>query len=240
MRILSKTYVAATALALAALSCARYLPWRNEIPAAEVNLAFKLERNLIALHSVRLDNREGRFILGTAAPKTVIDPRFSQKTSAMLQLSENETFRVHPSALDLGGVADAIIGSEPWRSSAITIDYQTGLLTFQKEGIHTGYMKIYRYEDAPTIYVNVDGRNVPAIVDTANADTITLPRAERGRGTAHVRIGDTNFGTIDVAYANIARARVGNRLLSRFMVTIDYKKRMVGLWRDPRIGLVTP
>ena len=35
-------------------------------------------------------------------------------------------------------------------------------------------------------------------------------------------IADTDFGAIDVGYANISRARVGNRLLSRFLVTIDY------------------
>jgi hypothetical protein len=50
-----------------------------------------------------------------------------------------------------------------------------------------------------------------------------------------VMIGDTDFGTIDVGYANVSQARVGNRLLSRFLVTIDYGKRVVGLWRDPRI-----
>jgi len=239
MRILSKSQVAATiaALTLATLSCARYLPWRNEMPASEVNLAFTLERNLVELQTVRLNNRMGRFILGTAAPRTVIDPRFSGRKSNVLQLSENEAMRLSTSSLDLGGVADAIIGVEPWHAHAITIDYYGGLVTYQKEGISTGLMKIFRYDDAPMIYVNVDGRDIAAIVDTTSPDTIILPRAQHGRGTARITIGDTDFGTIDIGYANIARARVGNRLLSKFMVTIDYGKRVVGLWRDPRIPI---
>jgi hypothetical protein len=236
MRILSKSFVAATALVLLTASCARYLPWRDEPGPTEVNLAFTLERNLVELQTVRLNNRTGRFLLGSAAPRTVVDPRFAGGGPYALQLTDKETVRLSPAQLDLGGVADAIIGVEPWQSRAISIDYRSGIVTFQKEGIHTGYMKIFRYNDAPTIYVNVDGRDVPAIVDTTSPDTLVLPRAQNGRGTARITIGDTDFGTIDIGYANISQARVGNRLLSRFLVTIDYGKRVVGLWRDPRIA----
>lgn len=236
MRILSKSFVTATALVFLTAACARHLPWRNEPVGSEVNLAFTLERNLIELQSVRLNNRTGRFLLGSAAPRTVVDPRFVGAGPYALQLTAKETVRLSPAQLDLGGVADAIIGVEPWQAHAISIDYRSGLVTFQKEGIETGYMKIYRYDDAPTIYVNVDGRDVAAIVDTTSPDTLVLPRREKGRGTARITIGDTDFGTIDVGYANISQARVGNRLLSRFLVTIDYGKHVVGLWRDPRIA----
>ena len=223
------------ATALAALSCARHLPWRDDLARPEVNLAFTLERNLIELQTVRLDHRPGRFLLGTAAPRTIVDPRFATSAPHALQLTETETVRLSPAQLDLGGVADAILGADLWGARAISIDYRSGLVTYQKEGIHTGYMKIFRYDDAPTIQVNVDGRDVAAIVDTTSPDTIVLPRREAGRGVANVRIGDTDFGAIDVGYANVTQARVGNRLLSRFLVTIDYGKRVVGLWRDPRI-----
>lgn len=238
MRILSKSLAAATIAALLlATSCARRLPWSNDLPTPEVNLAFKLERNLIELRTVRLNNREGRFLLGTAAPRTVIDPRFSGSRINVLQLSEKESVRLSASSLDLGGVADAIIGIEPWRTRAISIDYYGGLVTYQKDGIETGHMEVFRFDDAPMIHVSVDGREVAAIVDTTSPDTIVLPRGQPGRGTAHIILGGTDFGTIDVGYANIARARVGNRLLSRFLVTIDYGKQTVGLWRDPRIAL---
>ena len=47
----------------------------------------------------------------------------------------------------------------------------------------------------------------------------------------------TDFGSIDVRLADVSTPRVGNRLLSKFLVTIDYGQREVGLWRDPRTGL---
>jgi hypothetical protein len=241
MRILSKSSARATALALLflAASCARFTPWRNEPANEEVNLAFKLEQNLIQLQSVRIDNREGRFLLGSAAPRTIVDPRFSLQPAGghALQIGERETVRITPAAHDLGGVADAIIGIEAWRNRAISIDYRSGLVTYQKEGIQSGYMEIFRYPAEPMIEVHVNGRTVAAIVDTTSPDTLVLPGSTPGRGTANVRIGKTDFGAIDVQYANVARARVGNRLLSRYLVTIDYGRRMVGLWRDPRIPL---
>jgi hypothetical protein len=241
LRIVSKMTPGTTALpvimtaALLSASCARYLPWRDTPVAPEVNLAFTLERNLVELQTVRLNNRPGRFLLGSAARQSVIDPHFAGPGPHALQLTEKETVRLSPAPLDLGGVADAIIGAEAWRNRAISIDYRSGLVTFQKEGIYTGLMTIFRYDDDPKIYVNVDGVDVPAVVDTTNPDTIILPRAENGRGTAHVTIAGSDFGVIDVRYANVSQARVGNRLLSRFLVTIDYGKHVVGLWRDPRI-----
>jgi hypothetical protein len=217
-------------------SCARFTPWRNEPENQEVNLAFKLEQNLVQLQSVRLDNREGRFLLGTATPRTIVDPRFELHSHA-LQIADRETVAITPASHDLGGVADAIIGIEAWRNRAISIDYGKGLVTYQKSGIQTGYMEIFRYPAEPMIEVHVNGRTVAAIVDTTSPDTLVLPGPTPGRGTVNVRIGKTDFGTIDVQFANVARARVGNRLLSRYLVTIDYGKRMVGLWRDPRIPL---
>jgi len=215
------------------------MPWREEPRGEEVNFAFTLEQNLIRLKSVRIDSRDGRFILGTAAPRTIIDPRFPLRRfrAHALQISEKETLRIDPAPHDLHGVADAIIGIEAWRNRAISIDYHNGLVTYQKEGIKSGLMQIYRFPAQPTISVNVNGREIAASVDTTSPDTLVLPGSVHGRGTANVRVGNTDFGTIDVQYANVARARVGNRLLSRFLVTIDYGRRVVGLWRDPRIPL---
>jgi hypothetical protein len=72
------------------------------------------------------------------------------------------------------------------------------------------------------------------VVDTTSPDTVILPSTTNGRGTARVNVAGVDFGTTDIRYANVSRARVGNRLLSRFLVTIDYGKKVVGLWRDPR------
>jgi len=182
---------------------------------------------------------EGRFILGSAAPRTIVDPAFALSPTGehVIQIGQRETVSINPAPQDLRGVADAIIGVEAWRNRAISIDYRSGLVTYQKEGLHSGAMDIFRYPAEPMIQVSVNGRDVAAIVDTTSPDTLVLPRATHGRGTANVRIGRTDFGTIDVQYANVTRARVCNRLLSRYLVTIDYGRRLVGLWRDPRIPL---
>lgn len=238
--MLSKSTVIATwtVCALFAASCRSGAPWRDEPSRPEVNLAFTLENNLIALQSVRVDDRPGRFLLGSALPRTVLDVRFAvpPRRTNVLQLSGKETLRIDPIAQDLGGIADGIIGPEGWRRAAITIDYRKGLVTLQKTGIQRGYMTIYRYPVEPMIHVTVDGREIAAIVDTTSPDTLVLPGAN-GRGTAHVAIAGVDFGSIDVGYANIERARVGNRLLSRFLVTIDYGQRLVGLWPDSRARL---
>jgi hypothetical protein len=68
---------------------------------------------------------------------------------------------------------------------------------------------------------------------------LVLPGRD-ARGSVNVRIADTDFGVTDVQYADVSQARVGNRLLSRFLVTIDYGRKVVGLWRDPRTPLREP
>src|SRR5437016_4458926 len=72
---------------------------------------------------------------------------------------------------DLHGVADAIIGASVWGDHAVTIDYRAGLLTFQREGIHPDLMTIYQYSDQPTISISVDGKSIPAILDTTLPDS---------------------------------------------------------------------
>ena len=237
--MLSKKLTGATAvlLALLTVSCSRLMPWRDEPAATEVNLAFTLERNLIELQTVRINERPGRFLFASAAPRTILDAGFAGNGPHVLRLTDKETIPISPATLDLRGVAEGIIGVEPWRNRSISIDYRSGLVTFQKYPLQPGFMTIYRYEHEPTIYVNVDGVDVAATVDTMSPDTLTLPAPASRRGTAHVRVAATDFGVIDIGYADVGKARVGNRLLSKFLVTIDYRSRSVGLWRDPRIPL---
>ncbi len=236
MRILSKPTRLATALIAAffATSCARFLPWGNTPVRPEVNLAFTLDRNLVELQTVRINDRPGRFLLGSAAPRTVLDPDFMSGSRQTIQISEKETFDIAPSALDLGGVADGIIGADVWGNRAISIDYKAGLVTYQRFGIERSLMTVYEYDLEPMIYVSVNGADVPAIVDTTSPDTVVLPSATSGRGTARVSVAGVDFGLLDVRYANVSRARVGNRVLAHFLVTIDYGKKEVGLFRDTR------
>ncbi len=97
-------------------------------------------------------------------------------------------------------------------------------------------MTIFRFTAEPRVVVAVDGKQLNAIVDTASPDTLILPRgtAAAGRSHARVQIAGTDFGTLDIRLADVAEPRLGNRILSKFLVTIDYGKHEVGLWRDPR------
>ena len=184
-------------------------------------MAFVLRDNLLYLRSATVDGRPGRFLFGSANPQSVLDAHFAQ------------------AVLDLRGVADAIIGADVWGAHAVTIDYRAGLLTFQREGIHPDLMNVYSFRDAPSINVAVDGRLLPAIVDTSSPDTLVLPRAAAPseRRTVRVQIAGADLGEVSVRLAEVATPRIGNRLLSKFLVTIDYGQREVGLWRDPRTGL---
>ncbi len=236
--MLSKSSRAATALVivLVGASCSRLTPWRKAPPDEEINLSFTLENNLVTLPStLRIDNHSGRFILGTAARNTAIDNGFAAAGNR-LNIQERDSLRLDPVRVDLGGVADAIVGADAWGRNAISIDYRSGLVTYQKSGIERSQMKTFRFRNEPMIWVTVNGRQIAAIVDTTSPDTLVLPSSTRTtRGTANVTVAGTDFGAIDVQFANVSVPRIGNRLLSRFLVTIDYGRRVVGLWRDPRI-----
>ncbi len=227
---------------LFAVACSSRLPWHDEPIGQEVNLAFIVRNNLLYLASATIDGYQGRFLFGSAEPRTVLDAKFAQTVDGSahsLRLNARETLRFAPAIADLGGVGDGIVGADVWGGHAVTIDYRAGLLTFQKEGIHPELMTVYKYADAPMINVIIDGRSTPVIVDTASPDTLVLPRsgATGDRRAARVQIAGTDFGSVDVRLADVSAPRVGNRLLSRFLVSIDYGRRQVGLWRDPRTAL---
>jgi hypothetical protein len=238
-RMLSKSRTRATAAAAAifvagfALSCARLKPWRNEPIGTEVNLSFTLKRNLIELPSVRLDDKRGTFLLATATPRTAIDPTFAGGHARTLQMGDKNSVRIDPVSLDLGGTADALIGADAFSRHTITIDYRSGVLIYQKYAMEPADMIVYPYHAEPAVNINVDGRNLVALVDTSSPDTLVLPGPANGRRQAQVRLGGVDFGTIDVRQAEVARPRIGNRLLSHFLVTIDYGRRVVGLWANP-------
>lgn len=221
--------------------CSSRLPWRNEPVGQEINLAFVLRNNLLFLPSARLNGHPGRFFFAAAAPRTIVDPSFAatlgEPSKYSLQISEKDSLPLTPAFLDLHGTGDAMLGADFGGDKALTIDYSSGLVTYQKEGIHSDLMTLFRYQGEPAIDVSVDGSLVRAIVDTSSPDTLILPRAREGRGRANVAIAGTNFGSVDVRFADVERPRLGNRLLSKFLITIDYGKRQVGIWRDPRIAL---
>ena len=201
-----------------------------------------VENNLLRLTSVEIEGRSGRYFLASASPVSVFDRGFASTLSGAkprLTINENRALPLSPTTADLRGTGDAFIGVEPWGRHAISIDYRSGLVTYQEAGIHPAYMTLYRFEEEPSITVVVDGKSMPAVIDTASPDTLILPRgkSEAMRKRARVELAGVLFPSIDIYLGDVTRARIGNRLLSKFLVTIDYGRREAGLWRDPRIPL---
>ena len=224
-------------IALLFWSCAM-LPWHGQA-ANEVNLAFTIENNLLFLSTVNINNQAGRIFFGSANGRTLIDPAFAERLRSSrygLHLNQRDILPLAPVVISLAGVGDALVGADAFGSHAVTIDYRSGLLTYQKDGIHPHSMTVYPFTAEPSIIVEIDGEQTPAIVDTALPDTLVLPRgsAAPGRHKAHVVIAGTDFGAVDVALGDVSNARIGNGLLSKFLVSVDYGRRQVGLWRDPR------
>ncbi len=241
--MLSKSLpVATTALVAILFASCSVLPWQGEPPPNEVNLGFTFENNLVFLTTAEINNHAARVLFGSANLRTILDPAFAERVPGRnysLQLNNRESIRFDPLVMSLGGVGDAIVGADIWDAKAVTIDYRVGLVTYQKDGIHPDYMTVFRYDGAPKVLAEVDGRAIPAVVDTALPDTLVLPRngTSAGRRTAHVSIAGTDFGDVDLALGDVSQARIGNRLLSKFLVSVDYGRRQVGLWRDPRIPM---
>jgi len=239
----SKSALIATCIVVVCASCVS-LPWSRAPQGEEVNLAFTIEKNLLIISTASVQGRRGRFVFGSAEPRTVFDATFAHSVPlasgpVTIQLSEKESVGTTPLIADLHGAADAILGADVWGNHAVTVDYVSGLITYQKEGIHPESMTLYRFSGEPKINVVVDGKTISAIVDTTSPDTLVLPRgaAAAHRAKASLKVADTNFGTIDIAYGDVTAPRVGNRVLSRFLVTVDYGRHEVGLWRDPRTPL---
>ena len=217
-------------------ACSSMLPWHDAPPPDEVNLSFTIQNNLLFLTSAKINGIPGRYFFGSATPRTVLDTQAVPHSSTYaLTLGDRATLPFTPLYMDLHGTGAALIGADIFAQRAVTIDYRSGLLTYQKTGIHPAYMTLFRFNAQPAVDIKVDGKRLSAIVDTASPDTLTLPAAKESRGRAHVVVGTSDFGTVDVHYANVEQPRLGNRLLSRFLIAIDYGKHVVGLWRDPRI-----
>ena len=208
----------------------------------ETNASFVVEDNLLRLHTITIDGRGGRFLIGSAHPHTVVSPAFAGARPgrrARIQLGPNHAVEVEPIVTDLHGTGEAIVGFDAAGGRAMTINYVAGLITWHDSGSSGGGMTVYRYLDVPQITVTVDGREVPAIVDTTSPDTLTLPRGSSpaARARARVEIAGTAFPNTDIAFADVSRPRIGNRLLSKFLVTIDYGRQQVLLWRERRVPI---
>ncbi|HEY0593688.1 MAG TPA: hypothetical protein VGF40_18095 [Thermoanaerobaculia bacterium] len=205
--------------------------------ASTTNVVWTFDRNLVTVDAT-VGGRAGTFLVGTASEQTILDSDFggaiSRRGRTGVHLGERYSATVTPARADLGGIADGVLGGDAWRGRSLTIDYQRGLLVLGK-GLDPVTEDVrFRFRGTPSVRVTIDGAEVTALVDTASPEAIVLPArtwGAEGRRTVTLRIGKTSFEEVDALVAPVGEARLGNRLLAHFLVTVDYPRGEVSLWR---------
>lgn len=223
--------------------CALVRDYRAQPQASDkFSLALTIDANQLIVTSARLAGRDGRFVLATGHPVTTVDRNFAAAnlsgSPVQLAIGERFTARINPQRADLGAAGDALLAADLWPRSTISIDYLGGLLTVSRDRRpRPNDMQVFSFAGAPTVPITVDGQTWRAIVDTSLPDTLVLPRGSRpaSRTNANIELAGRSFNQIDLAWTDTSTPRIGNRLLSRFLVIINYDQSWVGLWPDPRI-----
>jgi hypothetical protein len=142
--------------------------------------------------------------------------------------------RVNPLQTDeVIGIADGILGADAFAAGSLTIDYSRSLVAVSRRPMRAADVTTYHFRGAPSVPIRVDGQEYLALVDSASPDGVTLPGEEEARRDGMVKVGGASFQEV-VRYAPIDQARIGNRVLARFLVSIDYRRATVALWPDPR------
>ncbi|HUP64014.1 MAG TPA: hypothetical protein VM557_01875 [Thermoanaerobaculia bacterium] len=206
---------------------------------ATTHIAWQLEGNLVIVPAA-VDGKNGRFIIGTGDAVTVLDAAFFDSESRRavgVVLGDRFSARVTPRVADFEGLADGILGADVFNRRSVTLDFRRGLLVLGRgldpisEGVE------HRFNGTPTAPVTINGEQTLAIVDSANPDTLLLPSSRFGpvgRRLVNLGIGETSFVNVDARVEDIPEVRLGIRILSYFLVTIDYPRQTVNLWPDAR------
>lgn len=230
--------VALSAVAvLAVASCS----WSTEPSIPEDNVGFFFRKNLPCVRA-EVNGRDSTLVIASALPRTAISsPLKGERASARLLLGSTLLTRVRPLALDVGDIpADGLLGADAFRGKIATIDYFRGLLILSAWPKPQPVVTPWDFAGGPPrVPVTINGRKTWAIVDSALPDTAIVPGdfvspTKSGRGTVELEVAGIRFHDLDVSITPVATPRLGNRVLSRFVVTIDYAREKIGLWPDPR------
>jgi len=226
---------AVTALAVASCS------WSTDPTIPENNISFFLRTNLPCVRA-EVNGLDATLVIASALPRTAINSSLKGNlSSTRLLLGSTLLTRVKPVALDVGDLpADGLLGADAFRGKIATIDYYRGLLILSAWPKPRPQVTPWSFAGGPPrVPVTINGREVWAIVDSALPDTAVIPgeflaAAEGDRGTVDLQVAGVRFDDLDVSITPVVTPRLGNRVLSRFVVTIDYARETIGLWPDPR------
>lgn len=216
-------------------------------PQFERNVSFRLERNLPVIDA-EIRGRHVRMVVASALPSSVLSGRRAREIGFEQSRSPSRVFfgnqagtRISPLVLELDEdiPADGMLGADAWEGRSVTIDYRRRVVILRPPGpVQEGFYS-WSFKGPPKISVLLDGIVVPAIVDTAIPDSAIIPEAllddaNGRRQTVDLEIAGVEFDDIDVTTAPTGDIRIGSRLLSHFLVQIDYDHRTVALWPDGR------
>jgi len=216
-------------------------------PQFERNVSFRIDRNLPIIDA-ELEGHPVSMVVASALPSSVIGGRRAREIGFEPSRRRSRIFfgnlagtRFEPLVLELDEQipADGMLGADAWRGRTLTLDYRRRLAILSPPGpIEEGYFS-WSFKGPPRISVLLDGIVLPAIVDTAIPDTAIVPEvlledSATGRQTVDLEIAGVEFDDLEIKTAPTGDIRIGNRVLSHFLVRIDYDNRTVALWPDLR------
>jgi len=241
--MLSKKWLSTAVLALSFA----FVHCSSRARPGERNFSFSTDRNLIVLRQAAVDGRPARVFLGTATPISLADPGLLKnlgpagKNPIEVTFGDRYHTTVRPERADLAGLGDLLLGSDAFPGSTLVLDFKRGLISILRSDetqSNTSDLHFSPFRDMPAVEIEVNGQSLPALVDTANADTVTLPlllnNGRAGRRKVDLTVAGTDLGSVDAAFANVRSARIGNRILQYFLIRIDYQHKRIALWNTSR------
>jgi hypothetical protein len=218
-------------------------------PEFERNVAFRIASNLPVIDT-EFEGHSVSFVIATALPNSVLGGERARAIGFEPSRWRSRVFfrnlagtKVAPTVIELPESipADGLLGADAWRGRTLTLDYRRGLAMLSPPGPIPEGFHSWSFNGPPRISVTLNGIVLPAIVDSAVPDTAIIPEVlldenagEGPRRAVDLEIAGVTFDDVDVLTAPTGDIRIGNRLLSRFLVRIDFDHRTVALWPDTR------
>jgi hypothetical protein len=218
-------------------------------PQFDRNVAFQIRGNLPVVDA-ELEGRPVSFVIATALPNSVLDGERARAIGYEPSRWRSPVFfgnltgtRAAPVVIELHDAipADGLLGADAWRGRTLTLDYRRSLAVLSAPGPVPEGFHSWSFTGPPRISVTLNGIVLPAIVDSAIPDTAIIPEilldeseGDGPRRRVNLEIAGVRFDDLDVLSAPTGDIRIGNRILSRFLVRIDFDHRIVALWPDSR------
>ena len=234
-----RTRLSGFALLLLAMAASCLPSIEPRIP--ENNVGLFMRANLACIRA-EVNGLDSTLVVASALPRTAISSSLrSNRSGTRILLGDTLLTHVRSTGLDIAEIpADGLLGADAFRGKIATIDYFRGLLIVGDWPRAQPDITPWKFSGGPPrVPVQINGRKTWAIVDTALPDTAIVPAefldgGDSARAVVTMEVGGIRFDDLDVAVVPVVEPRLGNRVLSRFVVTIDYAHEMIGLWPDPR------